>query len=499
MDLINYFPKTRTPRPAQVSALNFLSENWDKYKYFLIEAPVGSGKSLLAMTIASAVNNSHILTPRRGLQDQYRDEFPDIAVMKGRSNYPCTYTAAPEVERRVFELITKSENALHLTSRNCGDSPPCANENTRIKCQSARECPFARVVALAQQHKTVVHNVFSFMYHAKLGNKFEQRQSLIVDECHSLESAVRNMMTSSYRIKKLPIPDRMTLDEAKGFIMKEYEAQRRSYSEMVDLRDALEKLTGDLVIEATNTEVRFIPYSVAGYIKSFILDFGQKIIFMSGTIYGKKDYCRSVGIPPEETAYISLPSDFPVGNRPVILRRSLATDNSFASWEENKPRVKENILKVLRIFPDVKGLIHTTSYSMMESLGDLDKRILTHDKNNLAEAIDIFTRSTEPLVLISPAISEGFDFKDDLARFQIILRIPYPSIGSPFVARKAKEYYPWIQQQALITFGQQIGRIVRSNTDWGKTVLLDSRFERFIKTNKTVIPKWLMDSIVFKD
>jgi len=32
---------------------------------------------------------------------------------------------------------------------------------------------------------------------------------------------------------------------------------------------------------------------------------------------------------------------------------------------------------------------------------------------------------------------EGLDLKDDLARFQIVMKMPYPSLGDPLIKRKS--------------------------------------------------------------
>jgi superfamily II DNA or RNA helicase len=47
----------------------------------ILEAPVGSGKSAIAMTFARAVSNSHIITPRKSLQDQYFEDFKEDIVL----------------------------------------------------------------------------------------------------------------------------------------------------------------------------------------------------------------------------------------------------------------------------------------------------------------------------------------------------------------------------------------------------------------------------------
>ena len=112
-----------------------------------------------------------------------------------------------------------------------------------------------------------------------------------------------------------------------------------------------------------------------------------------------------------------------------------------------------------------------------------------------ASRLQEFYASAGNQVYVSPTCQEGVDFKNDRARFQVILRIPYMNAGDEFIAMKLKTDFAWYNYQALITFGQQTGRINRSEKDFGVTILMDSRFPKFIGKNKSRLPKWFRDSI----
>ena len=75
----------------------------------------------------------------------------------------------------------------------------------------------------------------------------------------------------------------------------------------------------------------------------------------------------------------------------------------------------------------------------------------------------------------------GVDFKGDTLTQVIITRIPNPSPRDPIqMARKktftAKEFWKRFYYQRDIKLKQGIGRLIRSDTDKGKVVILDSRF-----------------------
>ena len=49
------------------------------------------------------------------------------------------------------------------------------------------------------------------------------------------------------------------------------------------------------------------------------------------------------------------------------------------------------------------------------------------------EVITKHIDSTEPTVLISPSLHLGLDLKDDLSRFQIIVKVPYGNLGDRWI------------------------------------------------------------------
>ena len=61
----------------------------------------------------------------------------------------------------------------------------------------------------------------------------------------------------------------------------------------------------------------FRPIDVAPFVDEYVNRLGKRVVFMSATILDKQTFCRSLGIEPEDTAFISIPTPFPVENRPV--------------------------------------------------------------------------------------------------------------------------------------------------------------------------------------
>lgn len=94
--VMSFFPKTEKftePYPNQRKVIETVEKHYrNGYQYVILESPVGSGKSAIALTLARFYGSAHFLIPRKILQDQYINDFSDYMVpMKGKSSYTCSY------------------------------------------------------------------------------------------------------------------------------------------------------------------------------------------------------------------------------------------------------------------------------------------------------------------------------------------------------------------------------------------------------------------------
>jgi Rad3-related DNA helicase len=93
---------------------------------------------------------------------------------------------------------------------------------------------------------------------------------------------------------------------------------------------------------------------------------------------------------------------------------------------------------------------------------------------------------------------EGLDLKDDLSRFQLILKVPYPSfVENPQLEMRMKissDYYNYLTAMKIV---QSYGRSIRSETDFAKTYILDEDFKSFFARSKQILPRWFKQAIVW--
>ena len=73
--------------------------------------------------------------------------------------------------------------------------------------------------------------------------------------------------------------------------------------------------------------------------------------------------------------------------------------------------------------------------------------------------------ATGASVLISPSLYQGVDLKDDLARFQVIVKVPYPDLSDRRTRVKMQRDRGWYDWQTALRLVQTYGRSVRSETD----------------------------------
>jgi len=216
---------------------------------------------------------------------------------------------------------------------------------------------------------------------------------------------------------------------------------------------------------------------------------------MSATILDQDAFAESVGIPIDKAAFISLPSPFPIENRPVIF--SGIGKMSSKSIDETLPRMVQAVKAILSQHKNDKGIIHCHSYKVANYLkrNVRSTRLLIHNSENREAILEKHMKAKKPTVLISPSMTEGIDLKGDLSRFQIICKVPYPYLGDKLVRKKMNKWKWWYPLQTAKTIVQAAGRSVRSNEDTAVTYILDSDFEMFYNRNRPMFPKGFKDSL----
>jgi Rad3-related DNA helicase len=157
--------------------------------------------------------------------------------------------------------------------------------------------------------------------------------------------------------------------------------------------------------------------------------------------------------------------------------------------------------EIMTFHGNFKGIIHCTSYDQLnfirENISEENRqRLLKTDPDIERDVvIEEHILSTKPTVLISPSLHLGLDLKDDLSRFQIIVKTSWANLGDRWISARQKRDQKWYSWVSTLRLVQTCGRSIRSDTDWAITYILDSMFGSFVTRNRNIIPDWFLESI----
>ena len=231
------------------------------------------------------------------------------------------------------------------------------------------------------------------------------------------------------------------------------------------------------------------------YIHEYVWKHYDHIIFMSASILDKKMFSFINGLEDDLTSYYEIPTPFSANNRKIYFMKvgKMSWSNKEETFQKQIPWIK----KILNKYKNSKGIIHTTNYEITEWLKNnlMDERLLFHDTDDRNEILEKHLSSTTPTVLVSPSMMSGIDLKDDLARFQILLKVPYPNISSNKIKSRQKTNSEWYTWKTVVDTLQMYGRSTRSDTDFSDTYILDSNFSDLLKYNSHMIPEYMLNAI----
>ena len=228
---------------------------------------------------------------------------------------------------------------------------------------------------------------------------------------------------------------------------------------------------------------------VSPYSRDTLFRLGGRVLMMSATIVDKDIFCSSLGLKSEEIAYLTIPSPFLVENRPI--HYIPAGSMSKSTIDKTLPIVAETVRMLLEKHSTDKGIIHCVNYRIAKYIKDNveSSRLMLHDTNSRDEVLKLHINSHEPTVLLSPSMSEGVDLKNNLSRFQIICKIPFPYLGDLVVKKRMElnsKWYPYTTVKSII---QSLGRSIRGENDYAISYIIDSDWERFYRSNRSLFPE----------
>ena len=252
-----------------------------------------------------------------------------------------------------------------------------------------------------------------------------------------------------------------------------------------------------IVQEKGEEFIRFKPVMASDVSEFGLFRKADYHVHMSATICGIDAYARSLGIRPGQYHKIQIGNPIPIENRKVNYMPVMKMTNNMGDYEMRQ--LAGFVDEIIQFHQGQSGIIHTVSYDRALAIQKFSKyRNIIHvprTRKALMELMDNAFRTKTPCIIASPAMEEGYDFKGDYSRFQILIKVPYDYLGDPLVAHINSVDPSAYFRNAILRIIQMCGRSVRGVNDWAATYILDSSFESLMMRNPEFFPTWFTEAV----
>lgn len=456
----------RPPRENQLKILKQIEDNDDICDVHSVDAPVGTGKSYIAVACGIAMRKpSIILTPSNPLVDQYAISYPQINTIKGKFNYDC-HQPTSKKKYKCSSVNSICSECIYMNKRKrllCGDL-------TVTNCA---------------------------MYMTSRKSLHKRPNTLILDEAHLILDILRNFTSISvpYSIGGEPPRVINTLTVYEWLRRNLKSASRKLDNYQLSLLLNSIEANPELFVctegsESIKIDTLKIPSGVSTKFRA------KKTIFLSATI--SEDEIKELAGEHARINYIKTTSEFPVENRkitydPLICGRG-QTFNVMA--------VARKIVALYNKHKRPNTLVHTTYEKQIEIAEAVKSltggRVLINTNEAESKTANIKALSlSSGNIWIAAGCSEGLDLKDDLCRLQIFPLLIWPNRGDKVIEARialpdGENWYNWQMLKWLI---QASGRAVRSKYDYATNVILDPLWPSVYDREKHRLPEWFRESV----
>jgi Rad3-related DNA helicase len=486
-------------------------------------------------------NRGYLITSDLSLQDQYESDFYRLGLrwpsIRGVDNYECSVNGLPfslgdcKLKGMGYEQAEKLScysSCDYLQNRKRSIEQPIALLNYSFwliqrnyvedrMLQDNKEVPFKSrdFVFFDEAHKVdeIVQGHFSpridigIVDRFGLANRFIQKQNIgtPIQTLGSIKSIVTRLLTEKSKpalfeamqdFRKIAKVYRKAAQITKAQAGKRFKNREvpRDWATALTTFDrikdvyckfddyvALIKDVGvdSMVINQMEDEAKFMCVEEGRMIQKYLHDRAGFKVFMSATIGDPRAFVKIMGI--KNAKFIRVPNAFNYDKSPVVFvnRHKL----SFREREASLPKVVKILDQIISKHSGQRGVIHTGSYMFANYIKQNSKhtfRLMDYENSKDKKGIIELFKKKDDAVLMGPSLLEGLDLKDDISRFQIFFKVPYPNVSDPLIKAKMQHSKEWYDWKTGISIMQGVGRSVRSKDDWAVTYVLDACFRSLI-------------------
>lgn len=509
-------------RQFQESAVRFATESDKKIR--VIDAPTGSGKTLIGMVAGVIMGECSYLCSTRMLQSQIAQDFAESKVLWGRANYIC--------------LLDKTKNC-----------DQCSATKTN-PCQMAHRCLYkvAKKQALDSPLRTL--NYSYLLAEIQFAGRFSGTPFTVIDECDALESVLINTVQLSFTERSLfrlglqDGPSRKTVTAKDGIqSWREFgtEALNRSGAICKKLSleiDSFERIEEDYhfsklkelahfthmnercqtflnnvdqtwVLEQTERQgsrqavTTFRPLWLTEELASkFLWSHSDSFLLMSATVLPKIILAKTLGLDVDEIDWMTIPSSFPIERRPIHVWPVAEVTNK--KLDEAVPKIVDAVRKILSWHPNEKGLIQGVSYSLCKRIFDgvNSNRLVTHNSGDRQDILDTFVATDDNTVMLSPSMERGVSLDGSKCAFIICVKAPYLSLMDRIVSQRlysSSVGQVWYRASMMMAIVQSCGRGMRSKDDHCICYLIDSKINEVYMKHPSLWPDWFKEAVTWDE
>jgi Rad3-related DNA helicase len=500
------------------------------YDNVVIDAPVGAGKSAINMTLLKKASNGFYTTPSKALRQQLMADdvlSKEFVGLKARRDYTCG-----------------------ITGQNCEDcdinqssEQSCAEQGPKCTYWSNKMSAINSDIAAVTFSYLIVDNMLPES-NGDTPVSFGNREMEVVDEAQNLDLQTASLH-AGYKISPFSLPrsvftgatesadlEANSYEDVKNEVGTIY-ARAKDYArdipqmemepaekKCVQLAEKIEWMKDEIdrgnhwVADVERTKyggsyvktIELQPVNVSSFLKNNIWSRASKRIISTATLPYRdmpEIWLRKVGLDPENTQVISVGMRFPVENRPIHTEHMVASMSSKGD-QKNWDSIMEKMNELAQNHYGTKGLVHTASYARAKKIAKtasskehpyLDNNIYVHDQKEDPEVEVEKWQNSDRDIFLSPSMMEGVDLKDDMCRWQVLLKVPYPAMDSRTEYIVNNQKYGWVEykERAMIRVVQSYGRAVRSDTDYADYYVLDKDFNDLM--NERSAPEWFEEAI----